>query len=177
MRIAMLPSATLHSVFPLLFHKFVIPCISLLWFKQSIEFKDIVKIGRTHTQDATPLTLGQEFSGYTTQVFPLSLCAYGSFGFLMTIEKKREGTTHMNNFLIGVHLDCRWSMVLTESCALYLECIRLLFVIFPGILLVLLAIYVLTLQNLICAACPRWNCCWNWIEHKERVYFLLNSFE
>ncbi|CAI0406841.1 unnamed protein product [Linum tenue] len=35
---------------------------------QSIEFKDIVKIGRTHTQDATPLTLGQEFSGYTTQV-------------------------------------------------------------------------------------------------------------
>lgn len=32
------------------------------------EFSDIVKIGRTHTQDATPLTLGQEFSGYTTQV-------------------------------------------------------------------------------------------------------------
>ena len=29
---------------------------------------DIVKIGRTHTQDATPLTLGQEFSGYTTQI-------------------------------------------------------------------------------------------------------------
>lgn len=31
-------------------------------------FKDIVKIGRTHTQDATPLTLGQEFSGYSQQV-------------------------------------------------------------------------------------------------------------
>jgi len=31
-------------------------------------FKDIVKIGRTHLQDATPLTLGQEFSGYVTQV-------------------------------------------------------------------------------------------------------------
>ena len=31
-------------------------------------FKDIVKIGRTHLQDATPLTLGQEFSGYATQV-------------------------------------------------------------------------------------------------------------
>jgi fumarate hydratase class II len=28
------------------------------------EFGDIIKIGRTHTQDATPLTLGQEFSGY-----------------------------------------------------------------------------------------------------------------
>jgi fumarate hydratase, class II len=31
-------------------------------------FADIVKIGRTHTQDATPLTLGQEFSGYAAQV-------------------------------------------------------------------------------------------------------------
>ena len=32
------------------------------------EFKDIIKIGRTHTQDATPLTLGQEFSGYVAQL-------------------------------------------------------------------------------------------------------------
>jgi fumarate hydratase class II len=32
------------------------------------EFTKIVKIGRTHTQDATPLTLGQEFSGYAEQV-------------------------------------------------------------------------------------------------------------
>lgn len=32
------------------------------------EFEDIVKIGRTHTQDATPLTLGQEFSGYVYQL-------------------------------------------------------------------------------------------------------------
>jgi fumarate hydratase class II len=32
------------------------------------EFQDIIKIGRTHTQDAVPLTLGQEFSGYVTQV-------------------------------------------------------------------------------------------------------------
>ncbi|HEX4272798.1 MAG TPA: class II fumarate hydratase [Rhizomicrobium sp.] len=31
-------------------------------------WKDIIKIGRTHTQDATPLTLGQEFSGYAQQV-------------------------------------------------------------------------------------------------------------
>jgi fumarate hydratase class II len=35
---------------------------------KSEEFKDIIKIGRTHTQDATPLTLGQEFSGYAAQV-------------------------------------------------------------------------------------------------------------
>ncbi|TCT40877.1 class II fumarate hydratase [Martelella mediterranea] len=32
------------------------------------EFADIIKIGRTHTQDATPLTLGQEFSGYSAQL-------------------------------------------------------------------------------------------------------------
>jgi fumarate hydratase class II len=35
---------------------------------KAAEFAGIVKIGRTHTQDATPLTLGQEFSGYATQV-------------------------------------------------------------------------------------------------------------
>jgi fumarate hydratase class II len=32
--------------------------------KKRAEFADIIKIGRTHTQDATPITLGQEFSGY-----------------------------------------------------------------------------------------------------------------
>merc|ERR1719322_319120 len=32
------------------------------------EFADIIKIGRTHTQDATPLTLGQEFGGYVAQI-------------------------------------------------------------------------------------------------------------
>ena len=36
--------------------------------RKSVEFKDIVKVGRTHLQDATPLTLGQEFSGYHNQL-------------------------------------------------------------------------------------------------------------
>ena len=36
--------------------------------RKSIEFKNIIKIGRTHLQDATPLSLGQEFSGYHVQV-------------------------------------------------------------------------------------------------------------
>ena len=36
--------------------------------KKENEFKNIIKIGRTHCQDAVPLTLGQEFSGYATQV-------------------------------------------------------------------------------------------------------------
>ncbi|MGE8721230.1 class II fumarate hydratase [Leptospira terpstrae] len=36
--------------------------------KKSKEFANIIKIGRTHLQDATPLTLGQEFSGYVQQL-------------------------------------------------------------------------------------------------------------
>jgi fumarate hydratase class II len=35
---------------------------------KAVEFEGIIKIGRTHTQDATPLTLGQEFGGYAFQV-------------------------------------------------------------------------------------------------------------
>jgi fumarate hydratase, class II len=48
-----------------------IPALSLLHRalrKKEKEFASIVKIGRTHTQDATPLTLGQEFSGYAAQI-------------------------------------------------------------------------------------------------------------
>jgi len=36
--------------------------------KKAVDFSDIVKIGRTHLQDATPITLGQEFSGYTQMI-------------------------------------------------------------------------------------------------------------
>jgi fumarate hydratase class II len=36
--------------------------------EKSKEFKDIIKIGRTHLMDATPVTLGQEFSGYQSQI-------------------------------------------------------------------------------------------------------------
>lgn len=36
--------------------------------RKSEEFKEVVKIGRTHLMDATPLTLGQEFSGYASQL-------------------------------------------------------------------------------------------------------------
>ncbi|MDE2030445.1 MAG: class II fumarate hydratase, partial [Alphaproteobacteria bacterium] len=50
---------------------FLIPALEHLHAalaKKSDEFKNIVKIGRTHLQDAVPLTLGQEFSGYAEQV-------------------------------------------------------------------------------------------------------------
>lgn len=52
-------------------HNRLIPMIELLHgalVKKQKEFDSIVKIGRTHLMDATPLTLGQEFSGYATQL-------------------------------------------------------------------------------------------------------------
>jgi fumarate hydratase class II len=51
-----------HNVIPALEH-----LLAALRAKQAA-FDPIIKIGRTHTQDATPLTLGQEFSGYAQQV-------------------------------------------------------------------------------------------------------------
>ncbi len=52
-------------------HRRLIPMVSKLrdaLDAKAKEFKDIIKIGRTHLMDATPLTLGQEFSGYTQQL-------------------------------------------------------------------------------------------------------------
>ncbi len=52
-------------------HRRLIPMITLLKEKikeKSQEFYPIIKIGRTHLMDATPLTLGQEFSGYVKQL-------------------------------------------------------------------------------------------------------------
>lgn len=51
--------------------KELLPAVKLLadsLEQKQHEFKDIVKIGRTHLQDAVPLTLGQEFSGYVAQL-------------------------------------------------------------------------------------------------------------
>jgi len=48
-----------------------IPCLEEFektLLKKSKEFNDIIKIGRTHLMDATPVTLGQEFSGYQSQI-------------------------------------------------------------------------------------------------------------
>jgi fumarate hydratase class II len=52
-------------------HKRLLPALDTLHAslkKKSKEFWNVIKIGRTHMQDATPLTVGQEFSGYAAQV-------------------------------------------------------------------------------------------------------------
>lgn len=52
-------------------NQLLLPALEELYnmlMEKSEAFKDIIKIGRTHTQDAVPLTLGQEFSGYAQQV-------------------------------------------------------------------------------------------------------------
>jgi fumarate hydratase, class II len=52
-------------------HHELIPALEYLHAaldKKATAFENIVKIGRTHLMDATPLTLGQEFSGYATQI-------------------------------------------------------------------------------------------------------------
>lgn len=52
-------------------HHVLIPALHKLKFalqEKSNAFKDIIKVGRTHLQDATPMTLGQEFSAFVTQV-------------------------------------------------------------------------------------------------------------
>ncbi|XP_031789583.1 probable fumarate hydratase, mitochondrial isoform X2 [Nasonia vitripennis] len=61
----------MHIAVALEINKILIPGLQQLHSalkEKSQAWKDIIKIGRTHTQDAVPLTLGQEFSAYATQV-------------------------------------------------------------------------------------------------------------
>lgn len=62
------------------------------------EWSDIVKIGRTHTQDATPLTLGQEFSGYVAQL---------ELG-IERVSAARDGLYHLaqGGTAVGTGLNC-----------------------------------------------------------------------
>ena len=72
-------SQSTNDVFPTAMHMAIairakgklIPFLKLLnkeLEKKSKQFKKIIKVGRTHLQDATPITLGQEFSGYNSQL-------------------------------------------------------------------------------------------------------------
>ncbi|KII60341.1 Fumarate hydratase, mitochondrial [Thelohanellus kitauei] len=61
----------MHVAVAMSVHNHLLPGLEALYNalnKKAEEYKSIIKIGRTHLQDAVPLTLGQEFSGYCTQV-------------------------------------------------------------------------------------------------------------
>jgi fumarate hydratase class II len=61
----------MHVAIAMLANSLLIPALRHLHTALAVkaqDFKGIIKIGRTHTQDATPMTLGQEFSGYAHQV-------------------------------------------------------------------------------------------------------------
>lgn len=61
----------IHVAASLQMHELLIPAVNALrttLHSKAQQFNQIVKIGRTHLQDATPLTLGQEFSGYVSQL-------------------------------------------------------------------------------------------------------------
>jgi fumarate hydratase class II len=65
-----IPTA-MHIAAAIEIHRHLLPALTRLRAaldKKTKEFAKIVKIGRTHTMDATPLTLGQEFSGYAAQI-------------------------------------------------------------------------------------------------------------
>ena len=66
--------------------------------KKENEFKDIIKIGRTHTQDATPVTLGQEFSAYKVQIQCSSVFISQSIAFVAHLAQ--GGTA------VGTGLNC-----------------------------------------------------------------------
>lgn len=81
------PTAMHIAAYELLQNK-TIPSITQLQqtlYKKSNDFKDIVKIGRTHLMDATPLTLGQEISGYAAQL------SYG----IKSIENTLDHLSHL----------------------------------------------------------------------------------
>ncbi len=70
---------------------YTIPCLEKManeLNKKATEFKNIVKIGRTHFMDATPLTLGMEFSGYVAQL-------------QHTIKGVKESLPHLSELALG----------------------------------------------------------------------------
>ena len=87
------------------------------------EFKDIIKIGRTHTMDATPLTLGQEFSGYAHQI---TMAIERINSALASIYELAQGGTAVGT---GLSTEYGWAEAVAEKIA---EITRLPFVSAPN---------------------------------------------
>jgi fumarate hydratase class II len=78
---------------------------------KSAEFKDIVKVGRTHLMDATPLTLGQEFSGWAAQ---LAFCEKGLEGTLDGLYDLALGGTAVGT---GLNTHPKWAETVARRIA------------------------------------------------------------
>ena len=92
---------TIHVAVGEMLHKALLPALSELQAaleKKAAEFWDIIKIGRTHLMDATPVRLGQEFGGYATQIEYARLRAGNA---LAAIEELPLGGT-----AVGTGLNC-----------------------------------------------------------------------
>ena len=92
------PSA-IHIAVAIDVKKRLLPSLQLLERELAVKvkkFKNIVKIGRTHLQDATPLTLGQQFSGYHMQI---KNCIMRIEIALKEVDYKRFQKKYIGNFL------------------------------------------------------------------------------
>ena len=84
----------IHVAVALATHHKLLPSLALLTealMSKSAAWSDIIKIGRTHLQDATPLTLGQEFSGYVAQLIANRARIEGTV--LHNVQKLAQGGT------------------------------------------------------------------------------------
>lgn len=79
--------------------------------KKADEWKDIIKIGRTHMQDATPLTLGQEFGGYAAQV---ASCIERVKGTLPRVYELAQGGTAVGT---GLNTLANFDVTVAEEVA------------------------------------------------------------
>lgn len=84
----------IHIAVALATHRALLPSIQRLTdalAEKAKDWSDIIKIGRTHLQDATPLTLGQEFSGYVAQLIAAKNRIEGAV--LHNVQKLAQGGT------------------------------------------------------------------------------------
>ncbi len=92
----------MHIATVMSFYTKLLPSLTLLLRELTIkenQFKDIIKVGRTHTQDATPITLGNEFSGYAAQIaFAIDCLQQSISGLTMLAQGGTAVGTGINSY-------------------------------------------------------------------------------
>ena len=89
--------------------------------KKAKEFAKIVKIGRTHTMDATPITLGQEFSGYAAQVKSSIARIALARARALSAGARRHRRRHRLEFQAGIRQSLRPAHRQTDQAAVRLR--------------------------------------------------------